>query len=72
MKVDGSILVDDPMDAGPLAGRLQAAGYAGAFTFEGRHDPFLPLCCICFCPFGNYIHFCCFVRCFHDPATNCL
>ena len=20
-------------------------GYAGAFTFEGRHDPFLPLLC---------------------------
>ena len=44
MKVDGSILVDDPMEAGPLAQRLQAAGYAGGFTFEGRHDPFLPLC----------------------------
>ncbi|RIL04465.1 MAG: LLM class F420-dependent oxidoreductase [Proteobacteria bacterium] len=43
MKVDGAILVDDPRDAGPLARRLEAAGYDGAFTFEGRHDPFLPL-----------------------------
>ncbi|MDJ0787962.1 MAG: LLM class F420-dependent oxidoreductase [Myxococcota bacterium] len=43
MKVDGSILVDDPADAGPVAARLESAGYAGGFTFEGRHDPFLPL-----------------------------
>ena len=37
MQVDGAILVDDPRDAGPLAKRLEAAGYDGAFTFEGRH-----------------------------------
>ena len=43
MKIDGSLLVDDPADAGPLARRLEEAGYDGAFTFEGRHDPFLPL-----------------------------
>jgi probable F420-dependent oxidoreductase len=43
VKVDGSILVDDPADAGPAAQKLEAAGYAGGFTFEGRHDPFLPL-----------------------------
>ena len=43
MKVDGSLLVDDPADAGPAARRLEAAGYAGGFSFEGRHDPFLPL-----------------------------
>ena len=43
MKVDGSILVDDPADAGPAAAKLEAAGYAGGFSFEGRHDPFLPL-----------------------------
>ncbi len=43
MKIDGSLLVDDPADAGPLAARLEKAGYDGAFTFEGRHDPFLPL-----------------------------
>ncbi|MBW2231949.1 MAG: LLM class F420-dependent oxidoreductase [Deltaproteobacteria bacterium] len=43
MKVDGAILVEDPMDAGPAANRLEAAGYQGGFSFEGRHDPFLPL-----------------------------
>lgn len=43
MKVDGSLLVDDPADAGPAARRLEDAGYAGGFTFEGRHDPFFPL-----------------------------
>jgi len=43
VKVDGSLLVDDPTDAGPLARTLEEAGYAGGFTFEGRHDPFLPL-----------------------------
>ena len=44
MKVDGPLLVDDPAAAGPAAKRLEAAGYAGGFSFEGRHDPFLPLC----------------------------
>lgn len=44
MKIDGGMLVDDPAEAGPLARRLEDAGYDGAFTFEGRHDPFLPLC----------------------------
>ena len=44
MKVDAAILVDDPREAGAVAQRLEAAGYDGAFTFEGRHDPFLPLC----------------------------
>ena len=43
MKVDGALLVDDPADAGPLARRLETAGYDGAFSLEGRHDPFLPL-----------------------------
>ncbi len=43
MKVDGSLLVDDPADAGPAAQRLEKAGYAGGFSFEGRHDPFFPL-----------------------------
>jgi probable F420-dependent oxidoreductase len=43
VKVDGSLLVDDPADAGPAAKQLEEAGYAGGFSFEGRHDPFLPL-----------------------------
>jgi probable F420-dependent oxidoreductase len=44
MKIDGSILVDDPTDAGAVARSLESIGYDGGFTFEGRHDPFLPLC----------------------------
>ncbi len=43
MKVDGSLLVENPLEAGPAAQRLEEAGYAGGFSFEGRHDPFLPL-----------------------------
>ena len=43
MKIDGSILVNDPADAGPAARQLEASGYHGGFSFEGPHDPFLPL-----------------------------
>lgn len=43
MKIDGAIMVDDPRDAGPVAKRLEDAGYDGGFVFEGRHDPFLPI-----------------------------
>ncbi len=43
MKIDGALMVDDPAEAGPLAARLEAAGYDGGFSVEGRHDPFLPL-----------------------------
>ena len=30
-------------EAGPAAADLEAAGYSGAWTVEGPHDPFLPL-----------------------------
>jgi len=41
MKVDGPIYsFDAPEDE---VRRLEAKGYAGAFTFEGPHDPFFPL-----------------------------
>jgi probable F420-dependent oxidoreductase len=43
MKVDSSIVVSNPSEAGPAARRLEAVGYDGGFTFEGPHDPFLPL-----------------------------
>ncbi len=43
MRVDGAILVENPVDAGPAAKNLERVGYTGGFTFEGRHDPFLPL-----------------------------
>jgi hypothetical protein len=39
MKVDGSIRVSNPADAGPAARRLEDLGCDGGFTFEGRHDP---------------------------------
>jgi probable F420-dependent oxidoreductase len=43
------VLVDGPLVIGALSGAAAAAteledrGYDGAFTFEGPHDPFLPL-----------------------------
>jgi probable F420-dependent oxidoreductase len=43
VKIDGSIMVDDPRDAGPAVQALEAQGYDGGFVFEGRHDPFLQI-----------------------------
>jgi len=43
MKIDGSLMVNNPSDAGPMAVELEAIGFDGAYTFEGQHDPFLPL-----------------------------
>jgi probable F420-dependent oxidoreductase len=43
VKIDGSLLVDNPEEAGPAAAALESMGYDGGFTFEGRHDPFIPL-----------------------------
>lgn len=43
MKIDCSVMVDDPRDAGPASVSLEAQGYDGAFVFEGRHDPFLQI-----------------------------
>ena len=42
MKVD-SILTGSISDAGHAAADLETAGYSGAWTVEGPHDPFLPL-----------------------------
>ena len=42
MKVD-SILTGSITDAGRAAADLETAGYSGAWTVEGPHDPFLPL-----------------------------
>ncbi|MFQ5416401.1 MAG: LLM class F420-dependent oxidoreductase [Myxococcota bacterium] len=44
MKVDGAIMAANPSEAGAAARRLEEVGYDGGFTFEGPHDPFLPLC----------------------------
>ena len=42
MKID-SLLTGSITDAGSTAAHLEAAGYSGAWTVEGPHDPFLPL-----------------------------
>ncbi len=42
MKID-SLLTGPIGDAGRTAADLEAAGYSGAWTVEGPHDPFLPL-----------------------------
>jgi probable F420-dependent oxidoreductase len=41
MKVDAPLYSFDAPEA--EARRLESKGYAGAFTFEGNHDPFFPL-----------------------------
>lgn len=41
MKVDAPLYSFDAPE--PEVRRLEAKGYAGAFTFEGPHDPFFPL-----------------------------
>ena len=43
MRVDGPLVIGDLRDVGPVARDMEEAGYDGAFTFEGPHDPFLPL-----------------------------
>ena len=43
MKIDAGIIARDAREAGPSAKALEEAGYDGAYTFEGPHDPFLPL-----------------------------
>ncbi|MGQ0431284.1 MAG: TIGR03617 family F420-dependent LLM class oxidoreductase [Microthrixaceae bacterium] len=43
MRVDGPLITSALRDAGAAAQALEQAGYAGAYTFEGPHDPFLPL-----------------------------
>ncbi len=43
MKIDASMLVSNPVDALAQGRELEAAGFDGLYTFEGPHDPFLPL-----------------------------
>src|SRR5256885_8006355 len=42
VKVDGS-LTDNLSEIANRARQLEAAGYDGAYTLEGPHDPFLPV-----------------------------
>jgi probable F420-dependent oxidoreductase len=43
MKVDGALIGGDFTKAGEDAALLEAQGFAGAWSFEGQHDPFVPL-----------------------------
>jgi probable F420-dependent oxidoreductase len=43
MKIDAGIMVNNPEEAGPAIKQLEDSGYDGAYSFEGAHDPFLPL-----------------------------
>ena len=43
MKIDAGIIINNPLEAGPAFKLLEDAGYDGGYTFEGAHDPFLPL-----------------------------
>ena len=43
MKVYTTVPLDDPRDARKSFSRLEEIGYDGAFSFEAKHDPFLPL-----------------------------
>lgn len=43
MKIDAPLLTENPLDAGAQARQLEAQGLDGAYTFDGRIDPFLPL-----------------------------
>ena len=43
MRVDGPLVTAHLADAAGEARALEQRGYDGAYTFEGPHDPFLPL-----------------------------
>jgi len=43
MRIDGPLVTQRLADVPAAAQRMEADGYDGAFTFEGPHDPFLPL-----------------------------
>ncbi len=40
MKIDSSLMFD-PVRVGEMAGQLEQAGFDGAYTFEGKSDPFI-------------------------------
>ncbi len=42
LKIDGSLMFD-PARVASMAAKLEVAGFDGAYTFEGQHDPFLSL-----------------------------
>ncbi|MGB8221540.1 MAG: TIGR03617 family F420-dependent LLM class oxidoreductase [Polyangiales bacterium] len=43
MKIDAALLVSDMSQVAARARELEQAGFDGCFTFEGPHEPFMPL-----------------------------
>jgi probable F420-dependent oxidoreductase len=43
MRIYTTVPTQDPRDAGRVFRELEEIGYDGAFSFESKHDPFLPL-----------------------------
>ena len=43
IKIDCSMITRDPAEATAASKNLEDLGYDGAYTFEGPHEPFLPL-----------------------------
>ena len=43
IKIDCSMITRDPAEASKVSKTLEDLGYDGAYTFEGPHEPFLPL-----------------------------
>ncbi|MEE8311965.1 MAG: TIGR03617 family F420-dependent LLM class oxidoreductase [Candidatus Binatia bacterium] len=43
MKIYTTVPVENPAEAGALFQNLERIGYDGAFSYETKHDPFLPL-----------------------------
>jgi probable F420-dependent oxidoreductase len=43
MKLDGALVATDLTETGAAARTLEAQGFDGLLSFEGSHDPFLPL-----------------------------
>jgi len=43
IKIDCSMITRDPAEASSISKNLEDLGYDGAYTFEGPHEPFLPL-----------------------------
>jgi probable F420-dependent oxidoreductase len=43
VKIDGALAMQSLAETGSAAKKLEALGFDGGFSFEGPHDPFLPL-----------------------------
>jgi len=43
MQIDGALLATDLRNTGVAAAAMEAQGFDGILSFEGAHDPFLPL-----------------------------